>query len=59
MQRRRKNTPAQNLVRDLTAPLFPRAVARNEAIRVTALAQDIAGGRITLAEARAELRGAA
>jgi hypothetical protein len=59
MQRRRKNTPAQNLVRDLTAPLMPRMVARDEAVRIQALAHDLLAGRISLAEAKAELRGAA
>lgn len=58
-QRRRTNTPAQNLVRDLTAPLLPRMVARNEAMRVQAIARDLYAGRITLADARAEMRGAA
>lgn len=50
---------AANLVKDLRAPLVPLAVARSEAKRSTALARALAAGRITLAEVRAQLRGAA
>ena len=65
--RLRKNTPAQNFVRDLTAPLLPLMVARNEAIRVEALARVVfaaakrgpAAERRALTAVRAELRGAA
>ncbi len=50
---------AANLVKDLRAPIVPLAVARAEAIRIKGLARAVAGGRMSLADARACLRGAA
>lgn len=57
--RQRKHTPASNFVNDLVATHMPRKVARDEAVRVTALAEDLRRGRITLPEFRAGLRGEA
>lgn len=50
---------AMHLVTDLRAPLLPEAIARFEARRVQRLAASYVAGRMTLAEVRAELRGAA
>jgi hypothetical protein len=46
-----------HLVADLTALRVPLAVARAEAVRVTLLAQAVAAGRMSLTEARSQLRG--
>lgn len=50
---------AANLVKDLRAPVVPLAVARSEAKRIKALGRALAAGHITIADVRAELRGAA
>lgn len=50
---------AANLVKDLRSIRVPLAVARSEAKRVKYLATALAAGRITLDDARAQLRGAA
>lgn len=50
---------AANLVKDLRAPVVPLSVARSEAKRLKALGRDLAAGKITIAEVRAQLRGAA
>lgn len=57
--RLRKQTPPNGLVNDLIGLRFPKMVARDEAIRVTALANDVKAKRITLADALAQLRGEA
>lgn len=54
-----KNAPSANLVSDLVALRFPIMIARREAMRSKALAHDVFAGRISLADARAQLRGAA
>lgn len=50
---------ARFLTADLAAPRHPRAVADAEYERIAGLASDIAAGRISIREARAQLRGAA
>lgn len=57
--RARRLTPSANLVNDLVALHFPVMAARRAAMRVKALASAVDDGRITLAEARAQLRGEA
>lgn len=57
--RTRKQTPVANLVSDLVALRFPIMVARHAAMRVTALRDAVAAGRLSLPEARAQLRGEA
>jgi hypothetical protein len=58
-QRLSDATRAANLIKDLRAPIVPRAVERSEVMRVQALALGVYTGRISLAAARAQLRGAA
>lgn len=50
---------SRNFTADLAAPAHPAAVLRAEDERITSLALAVAAGRISLAEARAQLRGAA
>jgi len=57
--RARKQTPVPNFVTAIAVAKLPAAAARSEAIRISALARDVADGRISLAEARAQMRGAA
>lgn len=46
-------------VRDLVARRAPMAAQRDATMEMQALARDIVAGRLTIAEARAQLRGAA
>jgi hypothetical protein len=50
---------AANLVKDLRAPFFPARIAEHEVKQSRRLALAVSRGRMTLAEARALLRGAA
>jgi hypothetical protein len=50
---------ARFLTADLAAPKHAAAVADAEYERLVGMARDIAAGRITVTEARAQLRGAA
>lgn len=50
---------SRNLTADLAAPKHAAAVADAEYDRITGLAKLIAAGRLSLAEARAQLRGEA
>jgi hypothetical protein len=58
-QRLRDARAAANLVKDLRAPIVPRAVARREAAESQRLARAVAAGRISLRDAIEQLRGAA
>lgn len=54
--RTRKATPAPSIATALAAGQFPAAGQRCESMRVSALALDVKNHRLTLAQARAEIR---